>query len=75
MFMNLWYKIFGHPTVDKVMSDFQKIHDKLQNVIKVHGAVADKQAALVAKAEWLHNEAVVEMAKARTKVDKIVEWL
>lgn len=75
MFKNLWYKIFGHPTVDAAMADFQKIHDKLHNVLNVHGALAEEQDKIITKAAVLRGAAVAEMEKARVKIAKIIEWL
>lgn len=75
MFKNLWYKLFGHPTVDAAMADFQKIHDKLKHVVDVHGTIATEQALIVSKATAIGVLAQSEVIKARAKITKILEWL
>lgn len=68
MFKSLWYKVFGHPTVDGARSQFQKFVNKLENVADVHSQIA-------AEASALRDAASAEVVKAKAQIAKFAEWL
>lgn len=75
MLKNLWYRIFGHPSVDTVMADFQKIHDKLRHVVDIHSAISAEKDKIIAEAAVARAYAETEVTKAWSKIQKIKEWL
>lgn len=76
MFKNLWYSIFGLPTVSSALADFKKIHAKLVLVAKLQQVRADEQSHAAAVAASAAGQAAYEVDRAILKADKIAaEWL
>lgn len=76
MFKNLWYSIFGLPTVSSALADFKKIHAKLVNVAKLHQKLADQKTKEASIAASAAGQAHYEADRAITKAVKIAnEWL
>lgn len=75
MFKNLWYKLFGHPTVDAALADFHKFTAKLQAVADVHSGIAAEKAKIVAEASALRDTASLEVDKAKAQIAKFEAWL
>lgn len=75
MFKNLWYKVFGHPTVDSVLSNFDKYTAKLKNVADVHSDLAIFHQGVIHTATAARDLASAEVAKAQVKLAKFEAWL